>query len=510
MDKRTRRQRYEALDEDLEYASGQLDRAVVSTSQIRLVLETFRDRLFSEIFPGRSTVPKTLIFAKDDNHAETLVQQVRQVFGAGNDFAAKITYSAKDPRQLLQNFRNSPTLRVAVTVDMIATGTDVKAIECIFFMRDVRSATYFEQMKGRGARTMPDADFQAVTPDASAKTRFVIVDAVGVTSHEYVDAAPLNREKSASLKQLLGKAAALTITEDEVATLASRLSRLDQQLTSAEQGELATLAGQPVTSIVRGLVDAVDPDRQAAAAASPGDPGAAQRGLLLAGVAPLAGNPPLRQRILEIRASHDVVIDETTVDVLRDAYGVADTERAREVVTSWRDYLDEHRDEIAALDVLYSSAGTSKVTFAELRELAERIKRPPRNWTPDVLWSAYAAVESRPGRVRRADRHTMTDLVSLVRFALGRDAELVPYAETVQERYARWLAQQEQAGALFSERERWWLDRMADVVAQSAGVSVDDLDNAPFIERGGLDGIVADLGPSAGSRVAQLNEALTG
>ena len=197
VDRRTRVQRLEQLDEDLEYTSRQLDRAVTADSQIRLVLETFRDRLFTEIFPGRSTVPKTLIFCKDDAHAEEVVTRIREVFGKGNDFAAKITYSARDPKGQLQAFRTSATLRVAVTVDMIATGTDVKPLECVFFLRDVRSAAYFEQMKGRGARTIPSADFQAVTPDAEGKTRFVIVDAVGVTEHDFVD-PPLNRDKGIS------------------------------------------------------------------------------------------------------------------------------------------------------------------------------------------------------------------------------------------------------------------------------------------------------------------------
>ncbi|WP_268806973.1 DEAD/DEAH box helicase family protein, partial [Nostocoides jenkinsii] len=180
VDRRTRQQRLEAIEEDFEYTHKQLDRAVTAKSQIRLVLETFRDKLFTEIFPGRSTVPKTLIFAKDDAHAEEIVTTVREVFGKGNDFAAKITYAARDPEGQLKAFRTSPSLRIAVTVDMIATGTDVKPLECVFFMRDVRSAQYFEQMKGRGARTITPADFQSVTPDASAKTRFVIVDAVGV------------------------------------------------------------------------------------------------------------------------------------------------------------------------------------------------------------------------------------------------------------------------------------------------------------------------------------------
>jgi type I restriction enzyme R subunit len=514
-DRRTRRQRYEAIEDDLDYGPSQLDRAVTSTSQIRLVLETFRDRLFTEIFPGRTSVPKTLIFAKDDNHAEEIVTTVRQVFGKGNDFAAKITYNAKDPRRLLQDFRNSPTLRVAVTVDMIATGTDVKPLECVFFMRDVRSATYFEQMKGRGARTIPDADFQAVTPDAPAKTRFVIVDAVGVTEHDYIDAAPLDRDKAISLKQLLGKAAALTISEDEAATLASRLARLDQQLTGPERTELAGLAGMPLTQVVQGLVQAVDPDRQAqatqAAIEAGTDPSTALRDLLVDAVAPLAGNPPLRDRILEIRASHDLVIDENSQDALLDAYGVVDTDRAREIVTSWREYLETHKDEIAALHLLYSGDATAKVTYSELRELAERIKRPPHNWTPDLIWNAYAAIEidSEHPKVRKADRHTVTDLVSLVRYTLGQDNELIPYAATVEEKYAAWLLQQEQAGVVFTERQRWWLDRIADVIAQSAGITPDDLDNAPFTERGGIDGASAELGEAAAQLIEQLSKELT-
>ena len=258
VNRQTRAQRLEALDDDLDYGAGQLDRSVTATDQIRTVLEAFRDRLFTEIFPGRSTLPKTLIFAKDDNHAEEIVTQVREIFGKGNDFAAKITYSARDPKGQLQAFRTSPTLRIAVTVDMIATGTDVKPLECVFFMRDVRSAQYFEQMKGRGARTISPADFQAVTPDAETKTRFVIVDAVGVTEHPFVE-PPLNRDKSVPLKKLLQKAAMLTLTEDEAATLASRLAKLELDLTDDERHELDDVAGQPVRDIVRTLVDAVEP-----------------------------------------------------------------------------------------------------------------------------------------------------------------------------------------------------------------------------------------------------------
>ncbi len=430
---------------------------------------------------------------------------MREVFGKGNDFAAKITYAARDPRGQLQAFRTSPSLRIAVTVDMIATGTDVKPLECVFFMRDVRSAQYFEQMKGRGARTIAPADFQSVTPDATAKTRFVIVDAVGVTEHDFVE-PPLNRDKGVSLKKLLDKAATLSLTEDETATLASRLAKLELELTPQERGELDAVAGVPVRDIVRGLVDAVDPDRQAKATKGVPDTATAIQDLLDAATKPLAANPELRGRILELRATHDRVIDEVNKDVLIDAHGVVDTSRAKSVVESWAAYLLEHRDEITAIQ-LATESKERRVAFADIQELADRISRPPYNWTPDLIWDAYAAVDV--DRVRRSDHHTLTDLVSLLRYTVGVDQELVPYADRVRERYAAWLAQQEQAGTSFSILERWWLDRMVEVIGASAGITAHDLDEAPFTEKGGIDGALRDLGDHAEALLIRLNAELT-
>jgi type I restriction enzyme, R subunit len=507
VDRRTRVERLEALQEDYEYTHKQLDRAVTAKSQIRTVLETFRDRLFTEIFPGRSTVPKTLIFAKDDAHAEEIVIAVREVFGKGNDFAAKITYRADDAKGQLQKFRTSPSLRIAVTVDMIATGTDVKPLECVFFMRDVRSAQYFEQMKGRGARTIPPADFQAVTPDATAKTRFVIVDAIGVTEHDFVE-PPLNRDKSVKLKKLLDKAAAASLTEDETATLASRLAKLEVELTPDERTELDGVAGSPVRDLVRGLVDAVDPDVQARAieAAPSVPPAETIAALLETAVRPIAANPDLRLRILELRATHDRTIDEVSHDRLVDAHGVVDTERARSIVDSWKAYLDEHRSEITAVQLL-TEARERRVAFPDLQELADRIARPPYNWTPDLIWDAYEILDG--ARVHHSDRRTLTDLVSLLRYTVGEEDELVPYTERVREKYVVWLAQQAQAGVTFADSERWWLDRMVSVIAASAGITTDDLDEAPFSERGGVDGALRDLGDRADELLDQLNEELT-
>jgi type I restriction enzyme R subunit len=197
-DKLTRKVRWQQLDDDFRYAANELDRSVVAKDQIRTIIQTFRDRLFTEIFPGRTEVPKTLIFAKDDSHADDIVQIVREEFGKGNDFAQKITYrtgtarhvaengdvtwinTGAKPEHLLSSFRNSYNPRIAVTVDMIATGTDIKPLEIVFFMRSVRSRNFFEQMKGRGTRVIESDDLRAVTPDARFKTHFIIVDAVGL------------------------------------------------------------------------------------------------------------------------------------------------------------------------------------------------------------------------------------------------------------------------------------------------------------------------------------------
>lgn len=524
VDRRTRTRRIEQLEEDLTYRPSALDRAVTNENQIRTVLEAFRDRLFTEIFPGRSTVPKTLIFCKDDAHAEEVVTQVREVFGKGNDFAAKITYAADDPKSQLQALRNSASLRIAVTVDMIATGTDVKPLECVFFLRDVRSGQYFEQMKGRGARTVDTATFQAVTPDATLKDRFVIVDAVGVTEHAFVD-PPLSRDRSASLEQLLKKAANLTITEAEVATLASRLSALELQVTPAERAELDQVAGGSLRDIVRGLVDAVDPDTQAALVvqALPDDGAAALaqvdtdtpagnaaaaviEALIERAIEPLAANADLRNRILELRRAHDRIIGDTNPDELIAAFGVVDPDRARSVVEDWTAYLVEHRDEIAAIQLM-DEAKTRRVPFEAIKELADRIARPPHNWTPDLIWAAYEQVEV--GKVRHRDRPRLTDVVSLVRFTHGSDDELVGYADIVQQRYAGWLLQQEESGASFPDTQRWWLDRMVDVISSSASITADDLDQAPFLERGGVDGALRDLGDHAGDLLEELNKELT-
>ena len=336
---------------------------MVVPSQIRTVLQAFKDALFTDLFPGRTLVPKTLIFAKDDSHAEDIVHLVREVFGKGNDFAKKITYKAYNPEtkryekseSLIQEFRTSPQLRIAVTVDMIATGTDIKPLECLVFLRDVRSRVYFEQMKGRGTRVLTPTDLQAVSgADADAKTHFVIVDAVGVCESDKTDSRPLDRQPTAKLPQLLLGVALGKRDEDTLTTLAARLARLDRAVTPEQRRELSELTGGATLSELSGaLLRSVDRDVIEAEAKArlrrPDAPKdawfpeptteqleAVKRALVGRACAPFE-NPAVRDALGEAKRETEQTIDEVTLDtVVGQGFDAAAKGRATSLLRSFR------------------------------------------------------------------------------------------------------------------------------------------------------------------------------
>jgi type I restriction enzyme R subunit len=500
-ERETRKIRLEKLDEDVVYDAKQLDRDVVALDQIRTVIRTFRDNLFKPleddgIFPGRSEVPKTLIFAKDDSHADDIVRICREEFGRGNDFAVKITYrtTGVKPEDLLNQFRNSFNPRIAVTVDMIATGTDVRPLECVMFMRQVRSRNFFEQMKGRGVRVIDPNDLQAVSADATAKTHFVIVDAVGVTEGEFNDTSPLDRRKTESLKKLLDQVAAGVRDPEIVSTIAGRLARLDRVISNDDRAALAEVAdGVDLSDLVGVLTDAVDIDKawdRASEAIGGGDPTSeqietARVELVETASRILAERPAFRTKLLDVRRSYTQVLDETSKDVVIDAGFCRDaTERARQTVESWQAFVAEHRDEIDALQILYSRPFGKRLTLKAIKELAATIGRPPYNWTPDRLWSAYEALEA--SRVRGSAGTQFTNLISLVRKALEPDRDLVAYPLTVDERFQGWLSQQAQAGTHFTDDQLAWLMRIKDHLSTSLSIAPDDFELEPFVGHGGF------------------------
>jgi len=521
-DRETREVRWERPDEDIHYDAKDLDRSVVAEDQIRTIIRTFRDKVRTEIFPGRTEVPKTLIFAKDDSHAEDIVKIIREEFDAGNDFCQKITYktTGAKPEDLIQAFRNSFYPRIAVTVDMIATGTDIKPIEIVMFMRTVKSRVHFDQMKGRGVRTIDPNDLKAATPDATAKTHFVIVDCVGVTESKLTDTRPLERKKGVSFKALLEYVGYGGTDPDMLSSLASRLARLDKVCTPADRARITEAAnGKRLSEIDHGIIRALDPDEQEAKARqmhdlsedvepTPEQTDAARHELLSEAARPLATNPALRKLLAETKRSYEQIIDEISLDELLEAGPSVDGKgKAKAIVASFEEFLETHKDEIAALQFFYSQPYDMRLSYDDIKALHEAIQAPPRLLTPQKLWAAYQVIERNKVRGASSQRR-LTDIVNLVRFALHQADELVPYAEEVQVRFEQWMATQELRGRSFTREQQWWLERICDHIAQSLEFEFDDFGLTPFVEQGGLGKAHQVFGSELKTLMRELNEVL--
>jgi type I restriction enzyme R subunit len=524
-DRATRAVRWEQLDEDLQYEANQLDRDVVSADQIRTVVRTYRDKLFTDIFPGRTEVPKTLIFAKDDSHAEDIVKIVREEFGKGNEFAQKITYrtTGKKPEEIIAEFRNSYFPRIAVTVDMIATGTDIKPLEVVLFMRSVKSRSFFEQMKGRGVRVIKEDDLRSVTPDARAKDHYVIVDAVGVCERDKTDSRPMDQRKSIPFDKLL-QAVALGNTEPEViSTIAVRLARMNKTLEDDDKIEieknLPAPAGQAgggsFVDFIGTLVNSLDADRHMQRAKKDNNteqPTSEQvrqaaAKLIQEAVKPLY-DPALRNLLIDLKKRDEQTIDNVSQDkVIEAAFSADALERAKGIVQSFEKFIQDHKDEITALQILYNRPYKQPLRFEDIKELANTIQKPPHLWTESQLWQAYAALDKSKVKGTTA-RRILTDLVSLVRFAIHQDNELVPFPERVNANFKSWLAQTESAGKKFTPEQRRWLEMIRDHIAANLGIDPSDFDLAPFAQEGGLGKVHQLFGEDLTKIVESLNTEL--
>jgi type I restriction enzyme R subunit len=383
----------------------------------------------------------------------------------------------------------------------------------------VKSRNYFEQMKGRGVRVISPEDFQQVTRDARMKDHFVLIDCVGITENELTDAPPLEKKYSVAFEKLLQSVSFGSHDPDIVSSLAGRLARLNQQLGKAEKERIeADSGGLTLNDIVGGMIEALDPDRQIAAAnlatgqsfdAEP-DPAAladVQRQVLERALSPLTDNPKLRETILTLKKSHEQTIDRVTEDKVIDAGFTKDgRDRAAETVQSFREFIEANRDEISALQILYSRPWAKRLRFEDIRELAAAISTPPRSWTPDSLWQAYAQLEQ--GKVRGSGRRVLTDLVALVRHAIGEEPELVPFEDGVNARFDAWLAAQEAGGRLFTAEQRRCLEEIRDQIAQSFRIELDDFEYVPFAQSGGLGKVYALFGDELQPLLDELNEVL--
>jgi type I restriction enzyme R subunit len=523
-DKRTRKSRYETLDSNLEYHAKDLDRAVTNPNQIRTILECYRDVLFTELFPERQRdnkqeewVPKTLIFAKDDNHAEDIVRIAREVFHAGNEFCKKITYNVfgEKPEELIKAFRLETNPRIAVTVDMIATGTDIKSLEVVIFMRDVHSELYYEQMKGRGARTIRKSDLLLVTPNAESKSRFILIDAVGVTESFKTTSQPLERERGISFKNLIEQVAQGKQDDDGLSSLAGRLSAMQQNLEPNDLERITEASGgRDLQELANGLLDAIDPDKiDAETAMRYGQPfreeqrEKVEEELKEAAIRPFS-NAKLRQLLIDLKQQSTIVIDEITVDAV--TYAGYDIRKAEELTRRFEDFIEHHKDEIDALSIIYNQDYKDrKLTYEMIESLHDAMASGPFFLTTAELWVSYQRIRRDKVQKITDPARLLTNLVQLVRFAIKQDDELKPFDVLAEARFNLWLGRKKKAGYEFTSAQLTWLTMIKNHIVYNVNISPQDLQDMPdFLNRGGLVEARRQFGQDLSTLLEDLNLAL--
>ena len=494
----SRKKRWEQIDEDLTYQPSELDRKVVNESQIRNIIRAFKEKSLTEMFPGRKELPKTLIFAKTDSHADDIIRIVREEFGEKDEFCKKLTYNAEEPKSVLTAFRNNYYPRIAVTVDMIATGTDVKPIECLIFMRDVRSKNYFEQMLGRATRTQKADELQKVTPSAhEAKTGFVVVDAVGVTQSLKTTSRQLERKPSVSLENLMRSVELGSKDEDTITSLANRFITLDKVLTDKEKTKLLTITGGiSLSNISRNMLDAFDPDVIE---------GKNQEKLIDSAITPIF-DPKFRTFVLDARKSHDQIMDPTIDTVINAGWDESNKAEAEARIATFKQFIEANKDEITALSIIYSrSYKTRALTYAMIEELYEAMKKA--NINKDQLWRDYGV--KFPKQVTTRVEVKLADIVSLVRFELGQVKNLNLFSAEVAIKFQQWAwSKQEGNKPKFSEEQMDWLRMIRDHIAESIQIKKEDLDYTPFDRKGGLAKFYQLFAAEYLSILAEMNYAL--
>jgi type I restriction enzyme R subunit len=533
--KMTRKKEWKQLEDEVEYTGSQLDRDIVNPSQIRNIIRECKRVMKEEFFPERSTdnsqsqdepeVPKTLIFAKTDSHAEDIVHIVREEFGEDNAFCKKITYNVKneDPESILQQFRTSYNPRIAVTVDMIATGTDVKPIEVLIFMRDVRSRNYFQQMIGRGTRSFSKDELIKVTPSAKInKDRFYIIDAVHVFSSVKVDYPVIDKKPMVPLKDLM-KMVILQPDEETLSSLASRLIRIDKQVSEQDREKFKKLAdGKSITEVALKLANVFDPDaiyervKEIYKLSEETEPTEQQTNEIIQTCTQSAihpfDNPELRDFMETVRRKIYQIIDETNPDrIIHSGFDIKAKENADEIINNFRKFIEDNKDEIIALKMYYNlrrNVINDIPTFTMIKELRDALANPPYNLTIDQVWDAYQRIE--PKRVKhRSTIGLLTDIISIIRFELGIDSLLEPYSEIINRNFKDWVFRKNAGRVQFTEEQIRWLRMIKDQIISSAKIEPEDFDRTPFDREGGLGKFFNIFGSGYEKLLDELNKELT-
>ncbi len=530
----TRKKEWRLLEDEIEYEPNQLDKDIVNPSTIRNIIREYKRVLKEEFFPERGAeyeVPKTLIFAKTDSHAEDIVHIVREEFGEDNEFCKKITYNVKneDPESILQQYRASYNPRIAVTVDMIATGTDVKPIEVLIFMRDVRSRNYFQQMIGRGTRSLSKEKLLDVTPSAKLnKERFYIVDAVGVFKSVKVDYPVVDKKPTIPLKDLM-KMAVLQPDEETLTSLSARLTRIDKQISDADREKFKGITGgKSITDVAVELANVYDPDvidqevRKKFNLPEEAEPTQDQIHAIMqpcihAAIKPF-DDPKLREFVETVRQKIYQVIDTVNIDsVIHSGFNSQSKENAEKIINDFRKFIEENKDEIIALKIFYNLKsrrnmihhvpGGDVPDYKMVKELRDALSDSSYHLSVEQIWNAYERID--PKRVKhRTAIGMLTDIISLIRFELGIDTLLEPYSEIVNRNFKEWVFKRNAGHVQFTDEQMQWLRMIKDHIISSVRIDKDDFERTPFDGEGGLGKMFNLFGAEYEGLLEELNKEL--
>ena len=425
------------------YTREELNRSIVNPAQIKLILETYRDVVYTEMFtdPQRKAnmdyLPKTLIFALNENHATNIVEIAKKVFGHNdNRFVQKITYSAGDSNELIRQFRNDKDFRIAVTCTLVATGTDIKPLEVVMFMRDLASEPLYIQMKGRGVRTIGDEQLRNVTPNAYSKDCFYLVDAVGVTEHEKSITTPSDgaTTKLISLKELLEKITHGNVSDDYLRLLASRLSRISHKCEEKDREKFISLAHISMMDIASNIFDALEqgflPEY-----VNVNEPNTARKDL----VRNIANEPDAREFLLILNAGFIETLMPGEDMLISKGFS---QEEARATTSAFEAYCEEHKDEIEALRIIYNNQG-GPLTYAILKDLENKLKYASSKFNTSLLWNSYAIIN--PQMVKHSstkeEKEALTNIIQLVRYAFHQIERLESLYPSANQRFNLWCGQ---------------------------------------------------------------------
>ena len=431
-----------AAEAEVLYGNKELDRSVINPAQIRLVLENFRDSIYTDLFPEREPelkyIPKTLIFAKHDNHATQIVDIAKEVFpNQSPDFVQKITYSAGDSSDLIRRFRNEISFRIAVTVNLVATGTDIKPLEILVFMRDVFSEILYTQMKGRGVRTIGDEQLRNVTPNAISKDLFYLVDAVGVTEHEKFLPQPqgggILPPANPTLEQLLEQITYGYLPDDYLYLLANRLSRTNAKSADKHRNEFAKLANISMYDLAVSIFNALE-SNNLPPFININESNTERKAL----VASLSNNAEARKCLLKLNAGFVKILIPGEDEMIYNGFSKED---AASTTQAFEEYVNTHKDEIEALRIIYNNQNLP-INYSMLVDLKQKLLSEDIRFKQAQLWNFYSIVnKSKVVQLEKNEREILTNLIQLVRYAFGQITDLRSLPSLAAQRFELWCGQ---------------------------------------------------------------------